>query len=62
MVITVYKGHDKTHIMLGSKDDRFHKVWGSVVKIPVSAIYTDLAQITYWCNNEFKEECLFEVD
>lgn len=62
MIITIYEGYDKSYIMLGSKNKEFHKTWGSVVKIPVSNIYRDLAQIATWCNNELKEECLFEVD
>ena len=62
MIITIYEGYDKAYIMLGSKDERFHRNWGSVVKIPVSNIYRDLAQVSYWCNNTIGEECLFEVD
>lgn len=62
MIITIYEGFDKSYIMLGSKNEEFHKAWGSTIKIPVSAIYRDLAQITYWCNNELSEECLFEID
>lgn len=61
MTVTIYEGYDKTYIMLGSKDERFRSAWGDIVKIPVSAIYTDLNQITYWCNNELGEECLFEI-
>ena len=62
MVITIYAGYDNTYVMLGSKNEEFNKEWGSIVKIPTSAIYTGLAQITSWCNNELDEECLFEVD
>lgn len=62
MTITIYEGYDKTYVMLGSKDDRFHKAWGNTIKIPVSNIYQGLTQISYWSNNEFGEECLFEVD
>lgn len=61
MTITIYEGYDKTYIMVGSKDERFRKAWGSVVKIPSSTVYKDLAQISYWCNNEIGEECLFEI-
>lgn len=62
MTITIYEGYDNTYVLLGSKDERFHKAWGSTVKIPVSSIHRDLAQITYWCNNTLGEECLFEID
>ena len=62
MVITIYKGYDKTYVMLGSKNEEFHKAFGSIVKIPVSNIYEELAQITAWCTIELDEECLFEVD
>lgn len=62
MTITIYEGFDKSYVLLGSKDEKFHKAWGSVVRIPVSNIYRDLAQISTWCNNELGEECLFEVD
>ena len=62
MIITIYEGYDKSYVMLGSKDDRFHKAFGSVVKIPTSAVYRDLAQISFWANNELGEECVFEVD
>lgn len=62
MIITIYEGYDKSYVMLGSKDERFSKAWGNVVKISVSNIYRDLAQICSWCNNELGEECLFEVD
>lgn len=62
MTVTIYEGYDKSYVMLGSKDERFAKTWGSVFKVPVSAIYKDLSQVTAWCNNELGEECLFEVD
>ncbi len=65
MNITIYKGIHKedsdSYIMLGSKDQRFHDAWGSVVKIPTSAIYSNLKQIVFWCKEELGEECLFEV-
>ena len=61
MTITIYEGYDKTYIMLGCKDERFHKAWGSVTKISVSNLYRDLSQIAYWCNKELGEECLFEM-
>lgn len=62
MTITIYEGYDKTYIMLGSKDERFSDTWGKVLKIPVSNLYKELAQISAWCNNVLGEECLFEVD
>lgn len=62
MTITIYEGINKTYVMLGSKDERFHKAWGSIVKIPTSNIYKELEQVTAWCNNTIGEECLFEID
>ena len=62
MIITIREHEDSHYINLNSKDKRFHEAWGSVVKIPVSAVYQDLSQISYWCNNTLNEECLFEVD
>ena len=62
MTITIYEGYDKSYIMLGSKDERFAKAWGSVYKMPVSNLYKDLQSVASWCNNELGEECLFEVD
>ena len=61
MTVTIYEGYDKSYIMLGSKDKRFVKEWGSVYKIPVSNIYKDLVQIASWANNELDEEFLLEV-
>lgn len=62
MTITIYEGNDKSYVLFGSKDQRFAQAWGSVFRCPVSNIYRDLSQITTWCNNELKEECLFEVE
>lgn len=63
MTITIYEGNDN-NIMLGSKDERFREVWGEVFKAPTLAanLYKDLAQISFWCNNELGEECLFEIE
>lgn len=62
MTITIYEGYDKSYIMLGSKDERFTKAWGSVFKVPTSNIFKDLQQIASWCNNDLGEECLFEIE
>lgn len=62
MTVTIYEGNDKSYIMLGSKDERFRKAWGSVYKVPVSNIYKDLQSVASWSNNELGEELLFEVD
>lgn len=62
MTVTIYEGYDKSYIMLGSKDQRFVKAWGNVLKVPVSNLYKDLASVTSWANNELKEELLFEVE
>ena len=62
MIVTIRESNDNTHVLLGCKDKRFAQAWGDIYKCPVSNIYRDLSQITYWCNNELKEECLFEVD
>ena len=62
MTVTIYEGYDKSYIMLGSKDERFAKAWGSVYKVPVSNLYKDLESIASWANNELGEEFLLEVD
>ncbi len=62
MVVTIYEGYDKTYVMLGSKDERFAKAWGSVYKLPVSNLYKDLQAVASWANNELGEELLLEVD
>ena len=61
MDITIYKEDSDSYIMLGSKDQRFHDAWGSVVKVPTSAMYPDLKQITSWCIEELGEECTFTI-
>ena len=62
MIITIYRGSDDSHILLGSKDSRFHVLWGNIVQVPVLLVYVSLADITAWVNNELNEECLFEID
>ena len=62
MVITIYEGYDKSYVILGSKNEEFHKAYGSLVRVSTNGIYTALAEIATWCNNELGEECLFEVD
>ena len=62
MTLTIYEGHDKTYIMLGSHDERFAKQYGTVYVVPTNNLYRELADIASWCNNELWEECLFEVD
>jgi hypothetical protein len=61
MTATIYEGYDKTYVMLGSKDERFRKAWGDILKIPVSNIYKDMEQVAIWANNELGEEMLFEI-
>lgn len=62
MTITIYEGYDNSYVLLGSKDPRFSEAWGSVVKVPVSQIYRNLAEITSWGNNKLDEEIIFEID
>ena len=62
MIITIYEGYDKSYVMLGSKNEEFHRTWGNIVRIPVHHIYKELSDICRWCNNEIGEECLFEID
>lgn len=62
MIITIYEGYDKSYIILGSKDERFVKAWGSRYNVPVSNLYKDLAQMVSWANNTLDEELLFEID
>ncbi len=62
MIITIYKGNDMSHILLGSKDSRFQALWGNVLQIANSSVYQNLSDIATWVNNELHEECLFEID
>lgn len=62
MVITIYEGYDNSYVLLGSKDERFSKAYGRVVRIPTNLLYKNLSEISAWVNNELGEECLFDVD
>jgi hypothetical protein len=62
MVITIYEGYDKSYILLGAKDERFTRTWGSTLRIPTDNIYKELGEIASWVNNELGEACLFEID
>ena len=62
MIVTIYEGYDKGYILLGSKDERFHRAYGSVVRVSTSNLYIALSEIASWCNNEIGEEFLLEVD
>lgn len=59
MVVTL-QDCDKHNVYASSKDKRFHEAYGNVVKLPKSALYEDLAQMTFWCNNELGDELLVE--
>lgn len=62
MVITIYEGYDKSYVLLGSKDERFAKNYGSVMRVFTNNLYRELADISAWINNDLEEECLFEID
>lgn len=62
MIITIHKGTDNSHILLGSKDTRFHDIWGNVVRVSNDLIYTNLSELSSWVKNALNEECLFEID
>ena len=62
MTITIYEGYDKSYVILGSKDERFSKEYGSLMRVYTSNLYKDLTEVAKWVNNELGEECLFEVD
>ena len=62
MTLTIYEGYDKSYVTVSSKDERFTKEWGSFIRVPASAVYRQLADISKWVNNELEEECLFEID
>lgn len=62
MVVTIYKGFHSYEVLLGSRDVRFRENWGNMFCVSTSVLYEQLADISYWCNNELHEECLFEVD
>lgn len=63
MTITIYEGYyDDSYVLVGSKDERFRVAWGNTMRIPTSLLYKNLAEISFWVNNELGEECLFEID
>lgn len=61
MTITIYEGHDRSSVMLGSTDKRFAEKYGNVVIIPTRAIYQDLKGICRWVETELQEDCKFEI-
>lgn len=60
MTITIYDHNDE--VLIGSKDKRFSQTWGEVYKTSRTLLLTNMKEITTWCNNTLKEECLFEVE
>lgn len=62
MVVTIYEGFNNHEVILGSTDVRFRDNWGNMLRVSLSCLYSQLETISYWCNNELHEECLFEVD
>ena len=62
MTVTMHEGPTKDSIYIGSTDPRFRETWGSVVKVPATAVYTDLSNMASWANNKLGEEFLVEID
>lgn len=62
MIITIHEGYDNNYVILTSKDEHFQNMYGSKQNINTKLIYSELENISSWCNNVVGEECLFEID
>lgn len=59
-MITVCKDNND-YVLVGSKDKRFREAWGEVNRCSSGRLIDTMNELTDWCNNTLKEECLFEV-
>ena len=62
MTVTISEGINNSHVRIHSKDARFKKEWGEEIMCNANGMYKNLAMISTWVNNNYREECLFEVD
>lgn len=62
MTITIYEGYSIGYVLLGSKDERFHRHYGNIVRTSLTCLYATMTDIAKWVNNELGEECLFDID
>lgn len=60
MVVSIVE-NDSRYVYLTSKDKRFEEAWGQVFRSSKTVLFNDMSSVATWCNNELKEECLFEV-
>lgn len=60
MILTITKNSVGT-VTVHAKDERMRKLLPHLNWV-LGDVYSDLASISEWVNNEFKEECLFEID
>lgn len=60
MILTITKNSVGT-LMVYTKDERIRKLLPRLNWV-LKDVYSDLAAISEWVNNELKEECLFEID
>ena len=49
-------------VIITAKDTRFREAYGEFVKCKPNEIYSTLASMADWCNNELHEEFLIEMD
>ena len=62
MTITVYESIKPDKALIESKRDEFIKRYGKMlVELPAKDLVHEMRMISVWCNNELKEECLFEI-
>ena len=62
MTITVYESIKPDKALIESKRDEFIKRYGKMlVELPAKDLVHEMRMLSVWCNNELKEECLFEI-
>ena len=62
MVITVYESVKPDKALIESQRDEFIERYGKMlVELPAKDLVHEMRMISVWCNNELKEECLFEI-
>ena len=62
MTITIYESIKPDKALIESKRDEFIKRYGKMlVELPAKDLVHEMRMLSVWCNNELKEECLFEI-